>query len=107
LNQSDKDVDKVELQADAFVDCISPHQASFSQSRSVKDALHIVQREATEDGKSAIKPKVLGDGQSSHRRYREHQWSETTESNDGNASEKWRTEVQVFLLLRCCANKGY
>lgn len=99
LNHTDKDVDEVELQANSFVDGISPHETALTHSCVLKHLLDIVEGEATKDGETTIQPNVFSEGQgTSSGGWKDH-GSETRKSDDGDTSKEGTTEVEILFLL--------
>ena len=71
----------------------------------VQNLLDVVQSKATEDREATVEPDVLRPHQSACCSRRNDEWSETGESDNGDTSKQWSTNVEVLLLLGSSANK--
>jgi len=106
LHEPDKDIQEVQLQADTLIDGISLDEAPFGLSSMEQDALHIIKSEAPEDGQATIEPDVLRESESADGGGGEDERGETRNGDDGYARKQRTAEVEVFLLLGCCADEG-
>lgn len=71
----------------------------------VQHLLHIVESEATEDGKSSVQPEVLGERQSSDGSSRNEKGGKARDGDNGSTRQKGSTNVQVLLLLGSGTNE--
>lgn len=106
LHHADEDVDEIELKADTLVDDILLDEPALRQASVVEDLLHVVEGEATEDGKSTVQPDALGPEQGAGGGSRENHGGETGESDNGDTGEERATEVHVLLLLGSGAHES-
>lgn len=106
LHHPHKDVDKVQLQRDALVDRVLGQQPPLGEARMVQHLLHVVQREAAEDGQAAVQPDVLGPHEGAGGGGGDDHGRETRERDDGHAREQRAAEVEVLLLLGGGADEG-
>lgn len=106
LDHADKDVDKVQLETDGFVDGVASHQATLTHAGVLKDLLHVIEGEATEDGKTTVQPDVLAPHESASGCGGQDHGGEAGEGDNGDTGEEGATKVQVFLLLGSGTNKG-
>ena len=100
LDHADEDIEKVEFEADALVDGVGAEGADLRHARVVENLLHVVQREAAEDGQAAVQPDVLGPHQRPRRSGGDHERRDPRERDDGDAGEQRSSQVQVLLLFR-------
>lgn len=99
LDHANKDVDEVQFKADTLVHDITLDETTLGQASVVKDLLHIVESEATEDGETTVEPNALGPHQCAGGGDGQDHGGETGESDDGHTRKERTTEVQVLLLL--------
>jgi hypothetical protein len=106
LNHADKYVDEIKLQTDGLVDSITLDKALLTETGVVKDLLHVIEGEASKDNQTSVEPEVLGKHQRASCCDGEDERSQAGQGDNGNTSEKWTTNVEVFFLLGCGTNKG-
>ena len=105
LDHANKDVEEVELKADALVDDIATDHTSFGHTSVVQDLLHVVKSKASKDRKPSVQPDGFAPHKGAGGGGREHEWGETGDCNHGNTSQKRAAKVQVFFLFGCCSHK--
>lgn len=99
LNQPDKDVQEVKLEANALVDRIPLDNTPLGKTRVVQDLLDIVESETTEDSKTTVQPDALRPHQGAGSGGGKDQRSKTGESDNGDTGKKGTTEIQILVLL--------
>lgn len=106
LDKSDKNVDKVQFQADALVDNILPDHTPFTHAGVVEDFLDVIKSEASKDGKTTVEPDVFSPCQCSHSGCGKNKRGEAGNGDDSYTGKERATKVKVFLLLGSGSNKG-
>jgi hypothetical protein len=105
LHHPDKDIQEVKLEADALIDCVFAHQATFRHSSVHEHLLDIIEGEATKDRQATVQPDVFCECECSDGGGWENEGSEAGHCHDGDASEKRSAKVEVLFLFGGCAHK--
>lgn len=106
LNHSDEDVQEIELEGNRLINWIRLNKAALSETSVMQNLLDIVQSEATENGKTTIEPDVLSEGESADSSSWQYEWCKAGNSNDGDTSQKWSTEIEIFVGLSGSSDEG-